>query len=78
MAAFLPTLTKVLALKREEAAALADGGDLYDALLDDYEPGATGQRLSDMFGSLRPRLVALRDRCMGATHQPGALSGTFR
>ena len=41
LAAFLPTLERVVALKREEAAALADGGDLYDALLDDYEPGAT-------------------------------------
>ncbi len=30
-------------LKREEAACLADGGDLYDALLEDYEPGMTGR-----------------------------------
>jgi len=77
VAAFLPTLTNVLHLKRQEAAAMADGGDLYDALLDSYEPGATGQGLADMFGALRPRLVALRDRCMGANHQPVALSGTF-
>ena len=32
---FLPTLAEVIALKREEAAALAAGGDLYDALMDD-------------------------------------------
>src|SRR6056297_2389944 len=30
VAAFLPTLAEVVRLKREEAAALAEGGDLYD------------------------------------------------
>ncbi len=76
VAAFLPTLQRVVALKREEAAALADGGDLYDALLDDYEPGATAEMLTRMFGALRPRLVALRDRILGAPSGP-RLSGTF-
>ncbi|MCR8726344.1 carboxypeptidase M32 [Frigidibacter sp. ROC022] len=75
-AAFAPTLAKVIALRREEAEALADGGDLYDALLDDYEPGATQASLSAMFEGLRPRLVALRDRIMGA-EQPKGLSGRF-
>ncbi len=77
VASFLPTLTRVLALKREKAAALAGDGDLYDALLDGYEPGATGAGLAGMFGRLRPRLAALRDRAMGADHQPGGLSGRF-
>ncbi|MEJ2029713.1 MAG: carboxypeptidase M32, partial [Maritimibacter sp.] len=76
-AAFVPTLTKIVALKREEAEALAAGGDLYDALLDDYEPGATGAELQAMFDALRPRLVALRDRVMGADHQPTPLEGQF-
>jgi len=75
--AFAPVLENVVRLKREEAAALADGGDLYDALLDDYEPGATGAELQAMFDALRPRLVALRDKVMGADHQPAALSGAF-
>jgi len=77
VAAFLPTFRTVLSLKREQAAALADGGDLYDALLDDYEPGASAQGLARMFGALRPRLVALRDRVMGAAHQPLPLTGSF-
>ncbi|MCP5038431.1 MAG: carboxypeptidase M32 [Rhodobacteraceae bacterium] len=76
-AAFSPVLEEVVTLKREEAAALADGGDLYDALLDDYEPGATGAGLQAMFDAMRPRLVALRDEAMGADHQPVALSGRF-
>jgi carboxypeptidase Taq len=76
VAAFLPILSDVLRLRREEAAALADGGDLYDALLNDYEPGATGVEIAAMFDRLRPRLVALRDRVLGAP-QPSGLSGEF-
>lgn len=59
-AAFAPVLAEVVRLKREEAAALADGGDLYDALLQDYEPGMGAARLDAMFAEMRPRLVALR------------------
>ncbi|MDU8913124.1 carboxypeptidase M32 [Aestuariicoccus sp. MJ-SS9] len=62
--AFAPTLREVLALKREEGAALSDGGDVYDALLDDYEPGATAANLEAMFGALRPRLVELREKVL--------------
>ena len=62
--AFAPTLAKVLQLRREEAEALANGGSRYDALLQDYEPGATGAELEAMFGALRPRLIALRERIM--------------
>ncbi|MDO5648528.1 carboxypeptidase M32 [Paracoccus sp. (in: a-proteobacteria)] len=74
---FLPTLDQILMLKREEAAALADGGDLYDALLDDYEPGMTGGEIAALFDAMRPRLVALRDDILGADHQPAALTGHF-
>ncbi|RJK98504.1 carboxypeptidase M32 [Paracoccus siganidrum] len=74
---FLPVLDQVLMLKREEAAALADGGDLYDALLEDYEPGMTGAGLAALFDAMRPRLVALREDVLGAERQPQALSGHF-
>lgn len=74
---FLPVLNDILMLKREEAAALADGGDLYDALLDDYEPGATQAQIAALFDAMRPRLVALRDDILGTAHQPQALSGHF-
>lgn len=77
MQAFVPVLEEVVALKREEAAALAQGGDPYDALLDDYEPGASAAELQAMFDALRPRLVALRDRVLGATYQPPAIEGIF-
>ncbi|SIN90418.1 carboxypeptidase M32 [Vannielia litorea] len=77
VAAFVPVLDEVLKLKREEAAALASGGDLYDALLDDYEPGARAADLEAMFGALRPRLVALREAVLGSAHQPAELTGTY-
>jgi carboxypeptidase Taq len=76
VAAFLPTLSEVLALKREEAAALATGGDLYDALIDDYEPGATAASLGAMFDRMRPRLVALRAAVL-AHPAPAPLVGHF-
>ncbi|MDM7459504.1 MAG: carboxypeptidase M32, partial [Paracoccus sp. (in: a-proteobacteria)] len=74
---FLPTLDHVLMLKREEAAALADGGDLYDALLDDYEPGMTGAQIATLFDVMRPRLVALREAVLDAPRQPAPLEGYF-
>lgn len=75
---FAPTFKEVVRLRREEAAALKEGTDydLWDALHQDYEPGSTGVELDAMFGALRPRLVALRDKIMGAD-QPKGLSGTF-
>ncbi|WP_417252966.1 carboxypeptidase M32 [Celeribacter sp.] len=75
---FAPTFKEVVRLRREEAAALKEGTDydLWDALHQDYEPGSTGAQLDAMFGALRPRLVALRDRIMGAD-QPKGLSGTY-
>ncbi len=76
VAAFLPTLDHVVRLKREEGAALARGGDVYDALLGDYEHGATAAGLSAMFGALRPRLVALRDAIRGKPVPP-APQGVF-
>ncbi len=58
--AFRPVLEEVVALKREEGAALAQGGNVYDAMLNDYEHGMTGDRLESIFGALRPELVDLR------------------
>jgi len=60
VASFLPMLEKVVGLRRQEAEAVADGGTLYDALLDSYEPEATGAEIAAMFDALRPGLVDLR------------------
>ncbi len=76
VAGFLPTLRRVVELKRQEGAALASGGDPYDALVDDYEPGMTGAAIAAMFDAMRPRLVALRERVLGAAAPKGVV-GTF-
>lgn len=74
--AFLPILRDVVRLRREEAQALAEGGDLYDALLDDYEPDMTAAKLAEMFNTMRPRLVTLRAAVLDAP-APQALTGHF-
>lgn len=66
IAAFLPTLQEVVARKREEADALADGGDPYDALINDFEPNMTAVELAAMFDEMRPDLVALRATALDA------------
>jgi carboxypeptidase Taq len=76
VAAFLPVLERIVALKRAEAAALAAGHDPYDALLDDYEPESKAADLEAMFGALRGPLVELRGACL-ARPAPKGLSGRF-
>ena len=75
--AFLPVLDQVIRLRQQEAAAIADGRDPYDALIDDYEPGASAESLGAIFDRMRPRLVALREAVLGAEHQPQPISGAF-
>ncbi|MEO0750286.1 MAG: carboxypeptidase M32 [Pseudomonadota bacterium] len=77
VAHFLPVLEEVVALKRQEAQAIA-GTDVapYDALVEDFEPGATGAELQTLFDAMRPGLVDLRTRALAAEPGP-TLSGTF-
>lgn len=75
-AAFAPVLEEVVTLKREEGAALAQGGEIYDALLDDYEPGMTAARLDAIFGEMRPALVDLRAAVLDRP-APKELTGRF-
>jgi carboxypeptidase Taq len=76
VAHFLPWLTQMIALRREEGQAIADGGDPYDALMADYEPGLASNDMAAMFDRMRPRLVALREAVLGAP-APVALTGHF-
>ena len=58
--AFRPWLEKTVALKLEEADALAtSGGSRYDALYDEYEAGASAAVSSTVFEALRTELVKL-------------------
>jgi carboxypeptidase Taq len=58
-AAFRPWLEKVIALKRQEAAAVGYREAPYDALLDEHEPGATAAEITRVFAALREELVPL-------------------
>ena len=62
---FLPILTEIVALKREEGAALAQSGAAtppYDALLKSYEPSATAEGLRRLFADVRAGLAAIPSR----------------
>lgn len=62
-AIFAPWLTKMLDLKRQEAACIGSkSGHPYDALLDAYEPGETAASLTAIFDQMKPPLVALIKR----------------
>jgi carboxypeptidase Taq len=78
-ARFRPWLTSIIDLKRQEAACLASGGDAYDALLDEYEPGAKTTELTALFAALREDLVPLVAQIAGATRgpKPGTLDGDY-
>ena len=62
---FSPWLEKMFALSTKKAQCYgvpefeSGAGELYDALLDDYEPGARASDIADVFGPLRVRLSAL-------------------
>jgi carboxypeptidase Taq len=56
-ASFRPHLETIVRLSRERADAL--GGERYDALLDEYEPGMTKARLIPILAELREGLVPL-------------------
>ncbi|MEL6646078.1 MAG: carboxypeptidase M32, partial [Pseudomonadota bacterium] len=75
-AEFAPTLARMIALKRETAECLASG-DPYDALLAEYEPGATGAAIDATFAELREGLVTLRAAITESDVVVPALSGTF-
>lgn len=71
-AAFSPWLRQIVELKREEAAAIgfAEGGEPYDALLDEYEPGALSAEIASVFSALREELVPLLEDMSGAERRP--------
>ncbi|MEM7438655.1 MAG: carboxypeptidase M32 [Pseudomonadota bacterium] len=76
-AMFRDTLALVLDLRREEAAALAQGGTPYEALLQDYEPGMAEAELATLLGGLRDGLVELRRAIMDSDVAVPDLSQTF-
>jgi carboxypeptidase Taq len=58
-ALFQPWLEKIIKLKRQEAEAIGYKESAYDALVDEYEPGATTAEITRVFAGLRSELVPL-------------------
>ena len=58
-ASFAPWLSQILELTRQTADHLGNGGERYDALLNQYEPGATAAEVRALFEAIKPDTVAL-------------------
>jgi carboxypeptidase Taq len=56
---FAGALQKVVELKREEADLRRKGGERYDALLDNFEPGLTSATLDALFEDARTKIIPL-------------------
>jgi carboxypeptidase Taq len=56
---FQPHLEQIVQLKRQEAAAVGYKKVPYDALLDDFEPGAETESIEKSFSAVRQELVPL-------------------
>jgi carboxypeptidase Taq len=68
--AFAPWLEKIVALKRQEAQAIGYRDVPYDALLDQYEPGATTAATTALFAELRRELTSLIGALAATGKQP--------
>ncbi|MEX0824990.1 MAG: carboxypeptidase M32 [Pirellulaceae bacterium] len=70
-AIFRPALETMIRLKRETASHLQnEDQSAYDALLHEFEPEASADRLRVVFAELREQLVPLVQEIAAATHQP--------
>src|SRR3954447_12751297 len=78
-ARFIPLLERTLELKRQEAAAIGYGDQPYDALLDEYEPGAKTSEVAAALRGLREQLVPLVASIANSKRRPKlrALAGHY-
>ncbi len=71
-AQFQPWLEKVVALKRQEAAAVGFKDHPYNALIEEYEPGTTVADLKVIFAGLTTELVPLIRKIADSGKKPDA------
>ncbi len=77
LATFRPHLERIVALKREEAAAVGFVGHPYDALLDEYEPGTTAADVRAVFANLTAGLVPLIQQATAVAPGDNVLARDF-
>jgi carboxypeptidase Taq len=69
-ALFRPVLDQIVHLKQQEAQAIGYGTNPYDALLDEYEPGATTAEITSVFAQLRDELIPLVSAVAASPRNP--------
>lgn len=76
---FRPLLEQIVELKRQEAEAIGYEEVAYDALLDEYEPGARTIAVAEILADLREQLVPLVAEIASSARRPkmDARSGAF-
>lgn len=67
---FLPWLEKIVDLTRRKAEAYGYTGEPYNALLDNYEPGARVEEIAAVFEKLRVELVSLLGKIAVSNQKP--------
>ena len=67
---FAPNLKTIFKLKREEADAIGFEDQPYDALLDEYEPGAKTAEVARVLDELKDDLVPLVESIAGSKKKP--------
>ncbi|MAT15264.1 MAG: carboxypeptidase M32 [Planctomyces sp.] len=68
---FRKSLENIIRLKREEAKILSREGDcLYDALLDEYEPGMKAEQVQALFDPLREGVIQLLQQITDSPVEP--------
>jgi carboxypeptidase Taq len=78
-ARFRPLLERTIELKRQEAATIGYDDQPYDALLDDFEPGAKTTEVAIVLRGLREQLVPLVAAIGASSRRPNreALRGRY-
>ncbi len=69
---FRHSLARIVGLKRQEAACIGYEDTPYDALLDEYEPGARSKDLVGLFEGLRMAIVPLVATILDSGKRPDA------
>ena len=68
---FAPSLKRIIELTRQKADAIGFEECRYDALLDEYEPGARASEVAQVLDGLRQELVPLIEQLIGSQWKPG-------
>jgi len=71
-AIFAPRLEQMVGLKKQQAECIGFTTEAYDALLDEYEPGATAAQIDVLFDELGAATASLLKRIGQAPRQPDA------